>query len=282
MTASPQSLPGVGKTAIGVAGLRAMESRRADRLFDDPYAQAFLDAGRALFPELPAAAEESKDRPLTGIGALFYSHAVVRTRFYDDYLLAATAAGCEQVVLLAAGLDTRAFRLSWPHRVRVFELDLPEVLEFKQQVLAGQSATPVCERIAIPADLREDWSGKLLAAGFQRTVSTVWLPEGLLIYLSHGEAARMLIAVGELSVPGSRLSFEHSTTDDDGLVSRARAMPGANVAALWKGGLGEQAPQWLAEHGWRPETHARSALAVKYGRPSNDPSSGGFVTAIHG
>ncbi len=100
MTASPQSLPGVGKTAIGVAALRAVESRRPDRLFDDPYAHAFVEAGRALFPELADFGQDRNQRPLTGLGALFYSHLVVRTRFYDEYLLAATAAGCEQVVLL--------------------------------------------------------------------------------------------------------------------------------------------------------------------------------------
>lgn len=231
MTASPQSLPGVGKTAIGVASLRAVESRRPDRLFDDPYAQAFVEAARALVPELADSGLDGDHRSLTGIGALFYSHVVVRTRFYDEYLLAATAAGCGQVVLLAAGLDTRAFRLSWPKPVRLFELDLPEVLSFKHRVLAGQDAIPGCARATVPVDLREDWSCELLAAGFQPAISTAWLAEGLLIYLSREEAATMLTVMGELSASGSRLSFEHSPRDDRGLIARALAMPEASQLA---------------------------------------------------
>lgn len=115
------SLPGVSRTAIGVAAMRAVESGRPDRLFDDPYAQAFVDAARAELAE-PSAADQ---RTRSELGALFYNHAVVRTRFYDEFLLGAAGAGCTQVVLLAAGLDTRVFRLPLPGRTRVFELDLP-------------------------------------------------------------------------------------------------------------------------------------------------------------
>ncbi len=103
---SRESLRGVGKTALGVARVRAEESRRPDRLFDDPYAQAFLDAAPEAFPAEPTTADE-----LASLGAAFYFHGVIRTRFFDDYLLAACVAGCTQVVLLAAGLDTRVFRL---------------------------------------------------------------------------------------------------------------------------------------------------------------------------
>lgn len=183
-------------------------------------------------------------------------------------------------MLLASGLDTRAFRLCWPKPVRLFELDLPDVLDFKQRVLANQGAIPRCARAVVPVDLREDWSRELLAAGFQRAAPTVWLAEGLLIYLSHEEAARMLTVVGELSASGSRLSFEHGTRDDDNLIVRALAMPEASqLTRLWKGGLGEHAPQWLADHGWRSQIHTRRTLATQYGRPSDDPSSGGFLTA---
>ncbi len=110
----------MGKTALGVALRRAQESRRPDRLFDDSYAEAFVAAAPGTFPEDHAASSE-----LVSLGVLFSFHAVIRTRFFDDYLLAACAAGCRQVVLLAAGLDTRAFRLPWPPGVRLFELDLP-------------------------------------------------------------------------------------------------------------------------------------------------------------
>lgn len=287
MTASSQSLPGVGRTALGVAGLRALESRRPDRLFEDPYAKAFVEAGRALLPEIPDSVKDTEESDTEesnsdkSVGALFYAHVVVRTRFYDEYLLRAVEAGCEQVVLLASGLDTRAFRLPWPHGVRLFELDLPEVLEFKERVLAAESAVPSCVREAVPVDLREDWSARLLAAGFRPGTPTAWLVEGLLIYLSHDEAARMLTTVGELSAPGSQVSFEQRAKGSNGVAARARALPSARgLTSLWKGGLGTEGATWLAEHGWRTTVHIQSALAADYGRPSTESADGGYVTAV--
>jgi methyltransferase (TIGR00027 family) len=115
---SRESLRGVGKTALRVARVRAEESRRPDRLFDDPYAQAFLDAAPEAFPEEPTTADELASLgPLASLGAAFYFHGLIRTRFFGDYLLAACIAGCTQMVLLAAGLDTRVFRLPWPDDV---------------------------------------------------------------------------------------------------------------------------------------------------------------------
>jgi methyltransferase (TIGR00027 family) len=196
-------LRGVAKTALGVAMVRARESRRGDRLFDDPYAQAFADAAPGAFPEEPKTEEQlAALGPLASLGAVFYVHAVIRTRFFDDYLTAATAAGCRQVVLLAAGLDTRAFRLAWPQDTRVFEVDLPGVLAFKDTVLAARNAVPRCERTTVPADLRADWTAALAEAGFDRSGPAAWLAEGLLIYLTAAEARRLLTGVGELSAPG--------------------------------------------------------------------------------
>ncbi|MFE0019527.1 class I SAM-dependent methyltransferase [Amycolatopsis sp. NPDC059021] len=282
MTASPDSLPAVSRTALGVAGLRALESTRPDKLFDDPYARAFFEAGRDLFPEAPDSAEElTSSNPANRLGAVFYAHVVVRTRFYDEYLLAATAAGCRQVVLLAAGLDTRAYRLGWPGGLRLFELDLPDVLAFKDDVLTRESATPRCARTVVPADLREDWPGELRAAGFDPALPTAWLAEGLLVYLSYDEATRMLATVGDLSAPGSRLACEHRPDgDQDGLLTQARALRGAeNVTSLWKGGLGTHATDWLSDHGWQPQTYSRSSLAVAYGREA-DGTAGGFLIAV--
>ena len=146
------------------------ESRRDDRLFDDPYAQAFVDAAPGAFPEEPKSQEQlAALGPLASLGAVFYAHAVIRTRFFDDYLAAATAAGCRQVVLLAAGLDTRAFRLAWPQRTRVFEVDLSDVLAFKDTVLSARGAVPRCERTTVPADLREDWTAALTGGRIQRS-----------------------------------------------------------------------------------------------------------------
>jgi methyltransferase (TIGR00027 family) len=282
VTVAADQLAGVGKTALGVAAVRARETRRPDQLFDDPYAQAFLDAAPGVLPDEPVLGRDLAARgPMASLGAVFAAHGVLRTRFFDDYLLAATAAGCEQVVLLAAGLDTRAFRLAWPAGVRLFEVDLPDVLNFKQRVLADQAARPRCERVIVPADLRGNWSPTLVAAGFQETAPTAWLAEGLLIYLSADETAGMLTTVGELSAPGSRLAFEHGGMATDSLLARARTMPTmAEYTALWQGGLGTNAPSWLADHGWRVHTHDRAALAAAYGRPDPDAAGGGFLTAV--
>jgi methyltransferase (TIGR00027 family) len=254
--------------------MRALESGRSDRLFDDPLARAFVTAAGTPLPELPDSGEDA-----AALGALFYSHLVVRTRFYDEYLLA--AAECTQVVLLAAGLDTRAFRLAWPAGVRLFELDLPEVLAFKERVLAEESATPQCPRTVVPADLRADWSSELLAAGFRPSESTAWLAEGLMIYLSHDQAAALLTTIGELSAPGSQLSFEARTGDSAEILSAARELPGAeSLTAMWQGGLAGNATEWLTAHGWHPRLHDRTALAATYGRPTNAPGGDGFLTAV--
>lgn len=146
---------GVGKTALGVAMVRVHESRRADRLFEDPYAEAFLQAAPATFDTEQRAAARGGD--MASWGVAFWSHAVIRTRFFADYLIKAAGDGIRQLVLLAAGLDTRAFRLPWPDGVRLYELDLREVLRFKDRVLAARTAIARCERTVVPVDLREDW-----------------------------------------------------------------------------------------------------------------------------
>jgi methyltransferase (TIGR00027 family) len=275
-------LPGVGKTALGVAIVRARESQRDDRLFDDPYAQAFADAAPGAFPEVPQTGEQRAALgPLASVGAAFYAHAVIRTRFFDDYLAAAATAGGRQVVLLAAGLDTRAFRLAWPRRTTVFEIDLPGVLAFKDTVLSARGAVPRCERVVVPADLREDWTAALTGAGFDRARPAAWLAEGLLLYLTAGEASRLLTAVSELSAPGSQLAFEHDPEAPAALAGQARQMPALQpYASLWKGGLGGDAPRWLAGHGWQPQSHDLAAVAASYGRPVPGPARGGFLTAV--
>jgi methyltransferase (TIGR00027 family) len=269
---------GVGRTAIGMARVRAQESRRPDRLFDDPYAEAFVAAAPSAFPQEHGASGE-----LASWGATISLQGIIRTRFFDEYLLAACAAACRQVVLLAAGLDTRAFRLALPTGVRLFELDLPEVLDFKERVLATQEAVPQCERTVLGVDLRQDWPAELAGAGFEPSAPAAWLAEGLLIYLSAEEAAHLLTAVGELSAPGSQLAFEHRTSADTRLLDQARAIPAlAEVTAMWKGGLGEAAPDWLTRHGWQPRSHDRAALGAAYGRAVTGPSTGGFLTAVRG
>jgi methyltransferase (TIGR00027 family) len=269
-----EPLSGVSKTALGVARVRAQESSRPDCLFNDPYAAAFLDAFPDAFPGERTAASPGS------LGSALAFHAVIRTRFFDDYLRAACVSGCRQVVLLAAGLDTRAYRLAWPDGVRLFELDLPEVLTFKDSVLAGKGAVPRCARIPVPADVRARWPAKLIMNGFDASQPTAWLVEGLLIYLTAEEAARVLTAVGNLSAAGSRLSCERGNSRT--MAGGAAATPAmGKLTSLWKGGLGEDAADWLARSGWQTQIHHLSALAASYGRPVPRETRSGFVTATY-
>jgi methyltransferase (TIGR00027 family) len=275
-------LGGVEKTALGVAMVRAWESRRPDRLFDDPYAQAFVDAAPDAFPDSPESHEDLAARgPMGEIAAQFSLHGVIRTRFFDDYLTAATAAGCSQAGLLAAGLDTRAFRLAWPEGTHLFEVDLSDVLAFKDTVLAARGAVARCERTTVPADLRADWTSALNAAGHDSGRPTAWLVEGLLIYLTAGEAGRLLADVTRLSAPGSRLSFEHNPMVAASLTDEAGQSPTMReYTRLWKGGLGAGTLRWLTDQGWQPELHDLSALAASYHRPAPGRAHGGFLTAV--
>jgi len=241
-------------------------------LFNDPYAAAFAAAANTAGPvdgTGPGGAESVSGEDLGNakrVRQLLALHVVVRTRFYDDYLL---AAGCRQVVLLAAGLDARAFRLPWPADTHVFELDLPEVLAVKDRVLSAQAAA--CTRTTVAVDLRADWPSALLAAGFEPGEPTAWLIEGLLVYLTAEQAEALLTAVRALSAVGSRLATEGSGA---GQVARTRQ----TVTTLWQGGL-DDPPDWLARHGWHTEVHELADLAATYGRPLPAPSASGFVTA---
>jgi methyltransferase (TIGR00027 family) len=162
--------------------------------------------------------------------------------------------------------------------VRLFELDLPELFAFKELVLAEQGAQPKCERRIVPANLREDWPARLSASGFQPTRISAWLAEGLLVYLSNDEAARLLMAVHDLSAPTSRLAFDHDLPNQRSMLHQAKEMDGmAEVAAMWQGGLSQQPAQWLRDHGWTAESVAREAFARSCGRDL-DPA-GAFVIA---
>jgi len=272
---SQPSLSSLGQTAVEVALERARESERPDRLFDDPYAAAFA----AAFADTAQNGDEPSGEPAQA--ALSFQVAI-RTRFFDDYLLEACLQGCRQIILLAVGLDTRAFRLDWPSGVRLFELDLPDVIEAKDAVLAAEGAVARCERQALAVDLRGDWPTALLDAGFQPSEPSAWLAEGLLIYLGADEAAELLTAIGELSAPGSWLAAERANFADPELLERARQQLGSHhFSALWKGGLGYDAADWLPERGWEVHTDDVGFAAAAYGRPADDDAGGGFLTAVY-
>ncbi|MFF4736999.1 SAM-dependent methyltransferase [Streptomyces sp. NPDC001262] len=274
-TPGPMATPGplnpVSRTALSVAHVRALESERPGGLFTDPYARAFV-----------TAAGYTPGRQPGPYALSLANYAVIRTRFYDDYLLGAVADGIRQVVLPAAGLDTRAYRLPWPDGVRLYELDLPPVLEFKERVLAGQGAGPRCERAALDVDLTgEDWGSRLAAAGFDREAPSAWLVEGLFVYLTGEQAAGLLDTLGGLAAPGSRLAHERGR---DVSAAGAGDPSVAHLTSLWKGGLGTGLGDWLGRHGWHVETHPLDAVAARYGRSwtGTGPDMAGFHLSTRG
>ena len=216
----------------------------------------------------------------TALEAAFEEAVVLRTRFFDDFGTSAASNGCTQVVLVGAGLDTRAFRLAWPDGLRVFELDLPDVLDFKNRILSEESAEPTCERITVPLDLQHpDWPARLTNGSFDPASRTAWIAEGFLPYLGHDEAEHLLAAVGRLSSTGSVLALDHAGGANDSL-SQARALPSMEeIAAMWKGGLGGDVALWLAHHGWKPETIVSGTLSARYERKTTEALHGEFVTA---
>jgi methyltransferase (TIGR00027 family) len=264
---------GVSMTALGVAWIRALESERADRLFEDPLAARFLAASHWEPPDLRTVPDGSD---VTRTLLVMAQSVIVRTKFLDDVLATAWGdGGGRQVVILGAGLDTRAFRLSWPPASRCFELDLAPVLAFKAEVLAGAGAVPGCDRITIPADLlADDWPKLLLDAGFRPHEPTVWIAEGLLIYFSQAENDGLLDQIAALSSPGHRLSITSSRPDRPLRPGTTPAATGSSllhdpdaVIALWRWEGPSDPAAWLAAHGWKADVYDREERARAYGRP---------------
>ncbi|MFJ4716013.1 class I SAM-dependent methyltransferase [Streptomyces sp. NPDC088785] len=199
---------GVGTTALLVAAARAIETHRPDSLAQDVFAEHFVRAAPASagWPTRLQQVRDGNANPLWGRFARYFG---LRTRVLDDFLIRSVhAAGSRQVVLLGAGLDTRAFRLDWPAGTAVFEIDRTQVLAFKQQVLDGLAATAKAARTPVPVDLRADWAAALADSGFDRSAPTVWLAEGLLFYLPADAEAALVAEVDRLSAPGSALAYE--------------------------------------------------------------------------
>ncbi|MEV7546023.1 class I SAM-dependent methyltransferase [Streptomyces sp. NPDC089915] len=255
-------------TAVGVARVRALESARKDALFHDPLARAFAAAG-GLWPSSPPPGDEAARRRRAAVSFSI----VIRTRFLDDLLRQASASGIRQVVLLGAGMDGRAFRMDWPEGTRLFEVDTAEPLDFKASVLRRERAVARCERITVAVDLREDWPGALTAAGHDPAVPTVWIAEGLLIYLPQDAVELLLARIGARSAAGSRMGL---TLGPRGVIDRfgADAAPGS-AASMWVSEMPDDPLGWLAGHGWRAESHTLRERAAAYGRPAGTPPRGG-------
>ncbi|UWE11130.1 SAM-dependent methyltransferase [Actinacidiphila bryophytorum] len=211
------NLDAVGRTALVTAAMRAAETSRPDAIHRDPYAAALAgDLGQQLLAELLAAVSQAgpSDRPAgsmpgaAGAGSGRRAVNAIRTRFFDDYLRAAvTQDGLRQVVVVGAGMDSRAYRMRWPDAVRYFEVDQATVLDYKRECLAAES--PLADHRWVPVDLAEpSWPEALEDAGFDPALPSAWLLEGLLFYLPEPAVHRVLGQVAELAAPGSRIAAD--------------------------------------------------------------------------
>ena len=249
----------VSMTSRWMAAARARESQRLDRLFDDPLAAAL--AGREGFAWL----DDMERAQPWGEPALY---VVVRTRFFDDFLLRASwEVGARQVVLLAAGMDARAFRLGWPPGTRLYELDLPEVIDAKDAVASNVGAHPTCERWVIGVDLgHPSWPEALLSAEYEAQELSVWLAEGLLFYLTEPATRALLRSASVLAAPRSRLGADLVNRD---LLTSPVMWPllGTFSRRGAPGRFGTNDPEALfAEHGWEAEVIQPGESEANYGR----------------
>jgi methyltransferase (TIGR00027 family) len=261
----------VGYTALLVAGWRALHAMSAQPLVRDDYAKHFITA--SADPYLTGLLAD----PGTSEGATAFPRLYgVQTRFFDEFFSSAAEGGLRQAVIVAAGLDSRAYRLNWPSGTTVFEVDQPKVLEFKGRVLAEQGAEPAARRQAVAADLRDDWSIPLRAAGFDSQRPTAWSVEGILPYLTGDAQDTLFTRISDLSAPGSRLAIGAlgSCLDQDRLAALEETYPGlnrsgeVNFSALTYDDAQKTKPtDWLTDHGWTVEpVRTNPELQADYGR----------------
>ncbi|MFI5583802.1 SAM-dependent methyltransferase [Amycolatopsis sp. NPDC051758] len=203
----------VGTTATAAAAARAIATREDRSLINDPFAEPLV---RAVGIDLLTRLASGEEPPGELVARAAIDVAKVRTKFYDDFFLDATKAGVTQVVILASGLDSRAYRLPWPAGTVVYELDQPQVVEFKTRTLTELGAEPTADRRVAAVDLRDDWPAVLRAAGFDPARPTAWSAEGLLGYLPPEAQDRLLDTITELSAPGSRVATESRPTPKPG------------------------------------------------------------------
>lgn len=277
----------VGATATMVAAARALVTRIDGALIRDPYAEPLVRAvgidvfTRLATGELDPSVFDIDDDKHGGMDRMIDNMAV-RTKFFDDFFLDATAAGVRQAVILASGLDSRAYRLRWPAGTVVYEVDQPQVIAFKTKALADIGAEPSAERRAVSMDLRFDWPAALKEAGFDPAEPTAWSAEGLLGYLPPDAQDRLLDTITELSAPGSWLATESSPPLDQDDIDETKEkmhaagdrwreqgydMDWANLVYL---GDRNEPADYLNERGWKMSGDDINELLTANGYPPLD------------
>lgn len=250
---SLDALTPIAHTALIVAAKRAIEQQRPDRLFDDPFAE------RLAASEIPVLLERWQARgELEHLKQIRTRYVAVRTRVFDDFILSCNIQA-SQIVILGAGLDARAFRLPFTPNTRLYEIDCSAVLNYKATMLA--SAAPQCQRIAITADLDQDWKTSLLQQGFLPSQPTIWLLEGVFMYLTEAVAHQVLSTLSELSTSGSYLAAD--------LVSVRSIQTGTEttgrVRQHWQFGTDDPAA-FLIRYGWQPTIRQPGDTGIDFGR----------------
>jgi methyltransferase (TIGR00027 family) len=270
----------VGATATAVAAARAVASRGDDALIDDRFAEPLVAAvGVDFFTRMARGEIDLTELEHdSAMGALRFADGMaVRTKYFDEFFLDAAHAGIRQAVILASGLDARAYRLTWPDGTVVFEIDQPQVIEFKTRILAELGAEPTADRRPVATDLRLDWPSALREAGFDSNQPTAWIAEGLLGYLPPEAQDRLLDDITALSAPTSRLAVESvpslSASHEDEVRERMQTASARwrdlgldlDMADLVYIGDRNEAAAYLDTHGWETAGSSADELFARYG-----------------
>ena len=285
----------VGATAVMVASARAAETASEQPLIRDEFAQILIDGPELAELVAKMAATYTADPELAAVRSHMVNYQAARTHHFDAYFAAAAAAGIRQHVILAAGLDSRAYRLDWPAGTSVYELDQPKVLEYKAATLSANGVQPVVDRREVPADLRFDWPKTLRGKGFDPAQRTAWLAEGLLMFLPGEAEERLFADIDALSAPGSRVCIEDFTFDDaaseayqkrrvktDELRQRLGAENVFDPGNLWYTDDERRDPAaWFGTHKWRVESLTGRDYLTQLGRPlPEDPNIAATFRAV--
>ncbi|MET0758234.1 MAG: class I SAM-dependent methyltransferase [Mycobacterium sp.] len=269
----------VGATATMVAAARTLASREADPLIDDPFAAPLVRAvGIDFFTKLIDGEVTLADAGGGDAARLMVDVIAVRTRFFDDFFVGAGASGIRQAVILASGLDARAYRLPWPAGCVVYEIDQPEVIGFKTETMAKIGAEPTAERRTVSIDLRNDWPAALCRSGFDDSRPTAWSAEGLLVYLPPEAQDRLFDNISALSAPGSQLATEYHPDAGASIGERAQAISeqwrghgfDVNLSDLFYAGERNPVVDYLSAHGWKVSARSRPEVFADYDRTFPD------------
>ena len=271
----------VGATATMVAAARGLASAGSNPIINDPFAAPLVRAvGLDFFRRLvdgDIVASDAYDGGEKHL-ALETDSIAVRTRFFDDFFLNAARDGIRQSVILAAGLDARAYRLAWPPGSVVYEVDQPKVVEFKNTAMSDLGAAPTADRRAVSIDLRDDWPAALRRNGFNVTQPTAWSAEGLLMYLPPDAQDRLFEHITELSAPGSKLATEYHPDSGPSMTQRAQefnerwAKFGCDIdlSGLFFDGERSNVVDYLTDRGWQVTARKRRDLFGDYGLEFHD------------